>query len=84
MSSRLRSAQEETMGSWRTIMLGDTARLRGYQRDLLTMRSLSPRPRISISLTLRQCAAARKMRGMAARALASCHLELQALSGGAK
>ena len=59
----------------------DEARLRSYQRDLLAMRQLSPRPRCTVSLTLRQCVAARKMARHARHALASCRNNIKELSG---
>lgn len=60
---------------------GDAARLRSYQRQLLEMRQLSPRPRCTLSLTLRQCVAARKQRDHAANALAACRNNIKELSG---
>ena len=63
-----------------TPLMGDGPRLRSYQRDLLAMRQLSPRPRCTVSLTLRQCVAPEDGRH-ARHALASCRNNIKALSG---
>ncbi|MGE6294229.1 hypothetical protein [Aeromonas media] len=81
MSHRLISELQSRVDRWFDTMLDDEARLRSYQRDLLNMRQLSPRPRCTVSLTLRQCVAARKMARHARRALASCRNNIQELSG---
>ena len=80
MSYRLISELQTRVDIWRETMLGDAARLRYYQRNLLEMRRFSPRPHNSITLTLRQCAAARKMMNHASRALASCRSNIKELS----
>ena len=81
MSLRLISDLQSRVDRWFDTMMGDEARLRSYQRDLLAMRRLSPRPRCTVSLTLRQCVAARKMARHARHALASCRSNIKALSG---
>lgn len=81
MSLRLISDLQTRVDRWFDTMMGDEARLRSYQRDLLAMRRLSPRPRCTVSLTLRQCVAARKMARHARHALASCRNNIKDLSG---
>ena len=81
MSLRLISELQTRVDRWRETMLDDAARLRYYQRNLLEMRRFSPRPHNSITLTLRQCAAARKMMNHASHALASCRSNIKELSG---
>ena len=81
MSHSLISDLQTRVDRWFDTMMGDAARLRSYQRDLLAMRRLSPRPRCSVSMTLRQCAAARKTMNHASRALASCRRNIKELSG---
>jgi len=81
MSYRLISELQTRVDRWRETMLDDAARLRYYQRNLMEMRRLSPRPHNSITLTLRQCAAARKMMNHASRVLASCRSNIKELSG---
>ena len=81
MSHRLISDLQTRVDRWFDTMMGDEARLRSYQRDLLAMRRLSPRPRCTVYLTLRQCVAARKMARHARHALASCRNNIKELSG---
>ena len=81
MSHRLITDLQTRVDRWFDTMMGDEARLRSYQRDLLAMRRLSPRPRCTVSLTLRQCVAARKMVRHARRELASCRNNIKELSG---
>ena len=81
MSYRLISELQTRVDRWRETMLDDAARLRYYQRNLMEMRRLSPRPHNSITLTLRQCVAARKMARHARHALASCRNNIKELSG---
>ncbi|MDH1993761.1 MULTISPECIES: hypothetical protein [Aeromonas] len=81
MSHRLITDLQTRVDRWFDTLMGDEARLRSYQRDLLAMRQLSPRPRCTVSLTLRQCVAARKMARHARHALASCRNNIKALSG---
>ena len=81
MSHRLLSDLQTRVDRWFDTMMGDEARLRSYQRDLLAIRRLSPRPRCTVSLTLRQCVAARKMARHARHALASCRNNIKELSG---
>lgn len=52
---------ERAYQQWHATFLDDMERLRYYQRRLLEMRQFSPRPRLSVALNLRQCAAARRM-----------------------
>lgn len=81
MSHRLISDLQNRVDRWFDTLMGDESRLRSYQRDLLAMRQLSPRPRCTVSLTLRQCVAARKMARHARHALASCRKNIKELSG---
>ncbi|QPR87836.1 hypothetical protein [Aeromonas hydrophila] len=81
MSHRLISELQIRVDRWFNTLMSDEARLRSYQRDLLAMRQLSPRPRCTVSLTLRQCVAARKMARHARRRLASCRNNIKELSG---
>ncbi|WP_421152004.1 hypothetical protein [Aeromonas dhakensis] len=81
MSHHLISDLQTRVDRWFNTLMGDEARLRSYQRDLLAMRKLSPRPRCTVSLTLRQCAAARKMARHARHTLASCRNNIKELSG---
>lgn len=83
MSYRLIAELQTRVDRWFDTMMVDAARLRGYQRHLLEMRQLSPRPRCTVSLTLRQCAAARKMQRQAASSLATCRRNIRELSGAA-
>ena len=80
MSQRLISDLQTRVDRWFDTMMDDEARLRSYQRDLLAMRRLSPRPRCTVSLTLRQCVAARKMARHARHALATCRNNIRELS----
>lgn len=80
MSYRLISELQTRVDRWFDTMMGDEARLRSYQRDLLAMRRLSPRPRCTVSLTLRQCVAARKMARHARHSLATCRNNIRELS----
>lgn len=61
MNYRLMSEMAMSMGAWWEDLRGASARLRGYQRLLIEYRQISPRPRATIALTLRQCAAARRI-----------------------
>lgn len=81
MNHRLISDLQTRVDRWFNTLMGDEARLRSYQRDLLAMRQLFPRPRCTVSLTLRQCAAARKMARHARHTLASCRHNIKELSG---
>ena len=81
MNHRLIADLQTRVDRWFDTMMGDEARLRSYQRDLLEMRQLSPRPRCTVTLTLRQCVAARKMARHARHALASCRNNIKELSG---
>ena len=81
MSHRLIADLQTRVDRWFDTMMGDEARLRSYQRDLLAMRRLSPRPRCTVSLTLRQCVAARKMAGHARRTLDDFRNNIKELSG---
>ncbi|MBL0663819.1 hypothetical protein [Aeromonas caviae] len=81
MSHRLITDLQTRVDRWFDTMMGDEARLRSYQRGLLAMRQLSPRPRCTVSLTLRQCVAARKMARHARHALTSCRNNIKELSG---
>ncbi|MFQ2199134.1 hypothetical protein ACK33S_14420 [Aeromonas hydrophila] len=80
MSHRLISELQTRVDRWFDTLMGDEARLRSYQRHLLEMRQLSPRPRCTVSLTLRQCVAARKLQRHAANTLATCKSSIRELS----
>ena len=62
MNHRLIYDMERDLSLWWEDLRGASARLREYQRNLIACRHISPRPRATIELTLRQCAAARKLR----------------------
>ena len=81
MNHRLISDMERDLSWWWEDLRGASARLRDYQRHLIACRQISPRPRASIALTLRQCVAARKMARHARHALASCRNNIKELSG---
>lgn len=81
MSHHLISELQIRTDRWFNTLMGDEARLRSYQRDLLAIRQLSPRPRCTVSLTLRQCVAARKMVRHAASTLAACKNSIRELAG---
>lgn len=61
MNQRLISDMERNLSWWWEDLRGASARLRGYQRQLIECRLISPRPRATIAFTLRQCAAARRI-----------------------
>ena len=50
MSHRLITDLQTRVDRWFDTLMVDEARLRSYQRDLLAMRQLSPRPRCTVSL----------------------------------
>lgn len=59
----------------------DAARLRLYQKELANTRHLPARPRASITLLLRQCAAARRMKAHAQQTIQGCQFRITLLSG---
>ncbi|OCA63015.1 hypothetical protein A9R10_08235 [Aeromonas piscicola] len=81
MSHRLISEMERNLGWWWEDLRGASARLRGYQRQLIECRQISPRPRATIALTLRQCAAARRIRAHSSLVIKARRCGLNTLLG---
>ena len=73
MTHHLQQELASLMHSWQETYREDAARLRLYQRELAKARRLPARPRASITLLLRQCAAARRQRDQADRHIARLH-----------
>lgn len=71
MTHHLQQELADRMYRWQETYREDAARLRLYQRELANTRRLSARPRASIKLLLRQCAAVRRQRDHADRHIAS-------------
>lgn len=69
------------MHRWQETYREDAARLRLYQRELANTRRLPARPRASITLLLRQCAAARRMKDHAQQTIQGCQSRITLLSG---
>ena len=69
------------MHRWQETYREDAARLRLYQRELANARRLPARPRASITLLLRQCAAARRMKAHAHQTILGCQSRITLLSG---
>ena len=65
---------------WQATYREDAARLRLYQRELAHARRLPARPRVSIKLLLRQCAAARRMKNHAQQRISGCLFRIKTLS----
>nr|WP_101317198.1 hypothetical protein [Aeromonas sobria] len=80
MSHRLISEMERNLGWWWEDLRSVSARLRRYQRQLIECRQLSPRPWATIELTLRQCAAARKLRAHTTTVITGLRRDLNELS----
>jgi hypothetical protein len=72
MSHGLINELENRLHNWWDTLRTDSARLRTYQQSLVAMRKQSPRPRLSVALTLRQCSAARKMCRHSASVIGAC------------
>ncbi|MFM4647554.1 hypothetical protein [Aeromonas bivalvium] len=81
MNASLMSAMDRDLAWWWEDLRGASARLRGYQRHLLECRHLSPRPRATIVLTLRQCAAARRICTHSAHVIQARRCGLNTLAG---
>ena len=69
------------MHCWQETYREDAARLRLYQKELANARRLPARPRASITLLLRQCAAARRMKAHAQQTIQGCQSRITLLSG---
>nr|WP_289712016.1 hypothetical protein [Aeromonas hydrophila] len=69
------------MHRWQKTHREDAARLRLYQRELANARRLPARPRASITLLLRQCTAARRMKAHAQQRIQGCQSRISLLSG---
>ncbi|MGL6351980.1 MAG: hypothetical protein ACRC2U_19530 [Aeromonas sp.] len=70
-------ALECSLGEWQSSLHRDSARLREYQRELAACRRLSPRPKATVRLTLRQCIAARRLRDHAGMVLSDLYRKMQ-------
>ncbi|HDX8380288.1 TPA: hypothetical protein RQM98_002570 [Aeromonas salmonicida] len=81
MNYRLMSEMAMSMGAWWEDLRGASARLRGYQRLLIECRQISPRPRATIALTLRQCAAARRICAHSSLVIKARRCDLNSLLG---
>ncbi|MHC6656983.1 hypothetical protein [Aeromonas salmonicida] len=81
MNYRLMSEMAMSMGTWWEDLRGASARLRGYQRLLIECRQISPRPRATIALTLRQCAAARSICAHSSKVIKARRCGLNSLLG---
>lgn len=68
------------MHRWQETYREDAARLRLYQKELANARRLPARPRASITLLLRQCAAARRMKTHAQQRISGCLFRIKTLS----
>ncbi len=83
MNYRLISDMERDLSWWWEDLRDASARLRRYQRHLIECRQLSPRPRATIALTLRQCAATRRMCAHTAIVIKARRCGLSSLLGSA-
>lgn len=81
MSHHLIDRLTARVSHWHTAEAEDKERLRDYQRRLLALRQLSPRPHGSIDLALRQYKAVRKTLRNATHTLAVCRRHLRELAG---
>lgn len=81
MNNRLISDIERGLSWWWEDLRGASARLRDYQRHLIACRQISPRPRATIALTLRQCAAARRIRAHSFQVIKARRCGLSTLLG---
>ncbi|MBV7437606.1 hypothetical protein [Aeromonas sp. sif2416] len=76
MTHHLQQELASLMHRWQETYREDAARLRLYQKELANARRLPARPRASITLLLRQCAAVRRQREQADRHIASLHNDI--------
>lgn len=80
MTHHLQQELTNLMYRWQETYREDAARLRLYQRELADTRRLPARPRASIKLLLRQCAAARRMKIHAQHSISGCLFRIKKLS----
>lgn len=80
MTHHLQQELTSQMHRWQETYREDAARLRLYQRELAHARRLPARPRVSIKLLLRQCAAARRMKTHAQQRISECLFRIKTLS----
>lgn len=80
MIHHLQQELTSQMHRWQETYREDAARLRLYQRELAHARRLPARPRVSIKLLLRQCAAARRMKNHAQQRISGCLFRIKTLS----
>ena len=80
MTHHLQQELTSLMYRWQEAYREDSARLRLYQRELAHARRLPARPRVSIKLLLRQCAAARRMKTHAQQRISGCLFRIKTLS----
>ncbi|HAT1543976.1 hypothetical protein [Aeromonas hydrophila] len=80
MTHHLQQELASLMHRWQETYREDAARLRLYQRELANARRLPARPRASITLLLRQCAAARRMKTHAKQRISGCQFRIKTLS----
>lgn len=81
MTHQLQQKLASLMHRWQETYREDAARLRLYQKELANARRLPARPRASITLLLRQCAAARRMKAHAQQRIQGCQSRITLLSG---
>lgn len=81
MTHHLQQELASLMHRWQETYREDAARLRLYQKELANARQLPARPWASITLLLRQCAAARKMKVHAQGRIHSCRFRIQLITG---
>lgn len=81
MTHPLQQELASLMHRWQETYREDAARLRLYQKELANTRRLPARPRASITLLLRQCAAARRMKDHAQQRILGCQSRISLLSG---
>lgn len=81
MTHHLQQELASLMHRWQETYREDAARLRLYQLELANARRLPARPRASITLLLRQCAAARRMKAHAQQRIQGCQSRITLLSG---
>ncbi|MCE9945343.1 hypothetical protein [Aeromonas rivipollensis] len=81
MTHHLQQELASLMHRWQETYREDAARLRLYQKELANARRLPARPRASITLLLRQCAAARRMKAHAQQRIQGCQSRITLFSG---
>ena len=80
MTHHLQQELTSQMHRWQETYREDAARLRLYQRELAHARRLPARPHVSIKLSLRQCAAARRMKTHAQQRISVCLFRIKTFS----